>query len=106
MPVTTVQYFTNTLERLARTFVPHNVELHRESKKQDTKLNVAVTRALLQLSDLGVVVEGGEDVVRKTREKVDDEPALEVVHADDTWLRHHLTGRADELSATSMTPAP
>ena len=47
-------------------------------------------------SHLGVVVERGEDVVRKTRQKVDDEPALEVVHADDARLGDHLAGGADE----------
>ena len=41
-------------------------------------------------------MEGGKDVVRKTREQVDDEPAFEVVHADDARLRHHLACRADE----------
>jgi len=41
-------------------------------------------------------VEGCEDVVRKTRQKVDDEPSFEIVHADDARLGDDLAGRADE----------
>lgn len=41
-------------------------------------------------------MEGSEDVVRKTREQVDDEPSFEVVHSDDARVGHDLARRADE----------
>ena len=37
-----------------------------------------------------VVVEGIEDIVGETREKVDDEPRLEIVDPDDGWVADHL----------------
>lgn len=43
-----------------------------------------------------VVVERVKDVVRQAREQVDDEPALEVVHADDFGVGDHLAAGADE----------
>ena len=42
------------------------------------------------------VLEGVEDVVREAGEQVDDEPALQVVHADDVRVGHDLAVRADE----------
>ena len=41
-------------------------------------------------------MEGGEDVVRKTGQKVDDEPSLEIVHTDDARFRDDLAGGTDE----------
>jgi len=41
-------------------------------------------------------VEGGEDVIRKTREKINDEPSFEIVHADDARFRDHLAGGTNE----------
>ena len=42
------------------------------------------------------VLEGVEDVVGQTRQEVDDEPTLEIVHADHIRIRHDLATGADE----------
>ena len=42
------------------------------------------------------MVERVEDVVRQAGEEVDDEPALEVIHADDFGVGDHLAAGADE----------
>ena len=43
-----------------------------------------------------IVVKGVEHVVGQTGEQVDDEPRLEVVHADDLRITDHLAAGADE----------
>ena len=48
------------------------------------------------VSDLRVAVECGEDVVRKTRQKINDKPPFEIVHSNDARLRDDLAGRTDE----------
>ena len=42
------------------------------------------------------MVERVKDVVRQTGEQVDDEPTLEVVHADDFWIGDDLAVGPDE----------
>ena len=46
------------------------------------------------LSYVLIMVEGIEDVVGQTGEKVDDEPRLEIVDSDDGGVRHHLPPRS------------
>ena len=46
------------------------------------------------LSYVLIMVEGIEDVVGQTGEKVDDEPRLEIVDSDDGGVRHDLPPRS------------
>lgn len=41
-------------------------------------------------------MESSKDVIRKTRQQVNDKPSFEIVHADDARFRHDLAGGADE----------
>ena len=42
------------------------------------------------------MLEGVEHIIRQTREQVDDEPTLEIVHADDVRVGHDLAAGTDE----------
>ena len=42
------------------------------------------------------MIESVKDVVRQTREEIDDEPTLEVIHADDFGVGDDLAARSDE----------
>lgn len=42
------------------------------------------------------MIEGVEDVIRQTAQKIDDEPALEVVHPDDFWIGDDFATRSHE----------
>ena len=71
-----------TLRALNKEPIPWN----NNSKTQSDKLLSAQSYVL-------VMVEGIKDIVGETREKVDDEPRLEIVDPDDGWVADHLPAR-------------
>ena len=44
------------------------------------------------------MIESVEHIVRQTGEKIDDEPTLEVIHADYFWIGDHFATGTDECS--------
>lgn len=48
------------------------------------------------ITHIFVVIEGVEDVIRQTAQKIDDEPAFEIVHPDDFWIGDDFTTRSHE----------
>ena len=42
------------------------------------------------------ILKGVDDVVRQARQQVYDKPGLQVVHADEFWVRNHLSTRTHE----------
>ena len=71
-----------------------NIPREIPKKKQLTRCVILVIKT--KCTYVFVVVERVEDVVRQAGEEVDDEPALEVIHADDFGVGDHLAAGADE----------
>jgi hypothetical protein len=55
-----------------------------------------IDREELETTYVFVVVESVKDVVRQTREEIDDEPTLEVIHADDFRVGDDLATGSNE----------
>jgi len=73
------------------------LEMNRSLLEMNRSLS-EMNRSLLEMksTDLVHVLEGVDDVIREAGQQVDDEPGLDVVHADEFGVRDDLAGRAHE----------